>query len=125
MDRKEFIQKAVGAMVVTLPMYGLVSCSSSDDGGGNQDPTPGGEANCSENGTKSAIGTNHGHTLTVSKSDVTSAVEKTYSIQGSSGHDHLVTISASNFADLKNNKAISVTSTSGDGHTHSVNVSCA
>jgi hypothetical protein len=37
----------------------------------------------------------------------------------------MVTLSAANFSSLQNNNSITVSSTSGDGHTHSVTVSCA
>ncbi|NKI27547.1 hypothetical protein HCG49_13335 [Arenibacter sp. 6A1] len=123
MDRKTFIQKTVGVMLVGIPAYTLLSCSSSDNG--TDTPPPTSQKNCLANGTVSSIGTNHGHSLTVSKTDVESGAQKTYSIQGSSGHDHQVTVTAANFSTLKNNNSISVNSTSGDGHTHSVTVSCA
>lgn len=125
MDRKTFIKKAMGTMLVTIPLYSISGCSSSEDGTPVPDPKPNPQANCIDNGTASTIGANHGHTLTVSKSDVGAAAEKTYSIQGSSTHDHVVTITAANFTSLMNNSAISVTSTSGSGHTHNVTVSCA
>lgn len=124
MDRKSFIQKSAGALII-LPAVGLVGCSSSDDGGNDPDPNPNPQANCLDNGTAVSIGANHGHTLMVSKSDVQSGTEKTYSIQGSSEHDHTVTLQASHFNSLKSNSSITITSTSGGGHTHSVTVSCA
>ena len=127
MDRKTFIQKTVGAMLITLPMASLISCSSSDNGSANPDPDPNPDpqGNCTANGTKNAIGGNHGHTLAVSKEDVTAGAQKVYSIQGSSEHNHSVTISVDNFNTLKSNKSIQVSSTEDDGHTHSVTVSCA
>lgn len=125
MDRKTFIQKAAGAMLIAVPAYSLLGCSSSDDGGENQNPDPVANADCLANGTAVSIGSNHGHSLTVSKADVDSGAEKTYSIQGTSEHMHDVTLSPANFTSLKSNTAISVISTSGGSHTHSVSVSCA
>ncbi|MGB5666981.1 MAG: hypothetical protein WBM53_09035 [Maribacter sp.] len=125
MDRKTFIKKTAGAILVVIPAYSILGCSSSDDGGGNPNPDPNTTANCLANGTAISIGTNHGHSLTVSKADVEAGTEKTYSIQGTSSHAHSVTLSAANFTALKSNTAISVTSTNGDSHTHSVSVSCA
>lgn len=126
MKRKDFIQKSVGALLIGIPTVSLVACSSSaDDGSNNQNQPPSGNANCLENGTASSISSNHGHNLTVSKADVQAGAAKTYSIQGSSGHNHNVTISADDFASLQNNESISVQSTSGGGHTHSVTVRCA
>lgn len=125
MDRKTFIKKTAGAVLIALPAASLIGCSSSDDGSGTPDPNENPQANCIDNGTAITIGSNHGHTLVVSKADVNSGVEKTYSIQGSSGHDHSVTLTAANFTSLKNNSSISVVSTNDDDHTHSVSVSCA
>ncbi len=126
MDRKTFIKKSLGVMLIALPTYSFVSCTNSDDGSGNtmENPNNQGEANCTSNGTQSSISANHGHTLTVPSSDVVTGTARTYSIQGSSGHDHMVTLSANDFASLQNNNSISVNSTNDDGHTHSVTVSC-
>ena len=124
MDRKTFIKKTAGALLVVAPAYALLSCSSSSDDSGsnnNNNSTP----DCLENGTQSSISSNHGHSLTVSKADVTSGVEKTYNIDGSSGHSHSVTVTGANFATLQGNQQIIVSSTTGNGHNHSVTVSCA
>ncbi len=126
MDRKTFIQKTAGAMLIAIPAYSLLGCSGSEnDPDENPNPNPQGQADCLANGTTSAIGGNHGHSLAVSKADVAAATEKTYSIQGSSGHNHNVTISAAQFTSLQSNTSISVNSTSNDGHSHSIAVSCA
>ena len=79
---------------------------------------------CSQNGTSVVIGTNHGHTLVVSKADVAAGVAKTYDIQGTSLHNHTVTITAAQFAMLAQDTSISTTS-SNDGHAHSITVTCA
>ena len=125
MDRKTFIQKAAGAMLIAVPAYSLLGCSSSDDGGGNPIPDPNGNADCLANGTSISIGGNHGHSFVVSKADVDAGVAKTYAIKGTSVHSHSVSVTAANFTTLKGNNSISITSTSDDGHTHSVQVSCA
>lgn len=126
MNRKNFIKKSVGAMLLAVPTYSFVGCSSDDTAAAEPEPNPSGSGvDCVINGTGIAIGTNHGHTLTVSKEDVNAGTEKTYSIQGSSGHDHTIVLSAANFTSLQNKTGISVTSTNDAGHTHTVAVSCA
>jgi len=120
MNRKSFLQKLSGVMLVGIPAFISVSCSSDSE----DPPAPNTEEDCLGNGTSSSIGSNHGHSLTVSKEDVDAGVETQYNIQGTSGHSHSVTLSESNFASLKNNQTISVTSTTGSGHTHPVTVSC-
>ncbi len=121
MDRKTFIRKLTGATLIGIPFYSILSCSDSDS-----DLVPDiVDKNCLSNGTVSSVGSNHGHSITVSKADVDAGVEKQYSIQGSSTHNHMVTISESNFSSLKSNQQIQITSTLDGGHTHSVSVSCA
>lgn len=70
------------------------------------------------------ISANHGHSLLVSAADVAAGVAKTYSIAGSSSHDHTVTISAAQFATLAAGRAVTVTSSKDAGHTHTVKVTC-
>ncbi len=124
MDRKTFIKKTAGVLLLAAPAYALLNCSSSDDSNSNPLPS-GGNPDCLTNGTNSSIGSNHGHSLTVSSADVNAGAEKTYSITGSSPHSHSVTVSAANFTTLKSNQQISINSTSGGGHTHNVTISCA
>jgi len=123
MDRKTFIKKIAGTLLIGIPAYTMLGCSSSDDSGIT--PPPPTNADCLANGTQSSIGANHGHTLTVSVADIQSGTDKQYSIQGGSGHNHDVTVTAANFNTLKSNQQIQITSTSGGGHTHSVTISCA
>ena len=121
MDRKTFIKKVTGAMLISIPFYSILSCTDSDN-----DPAPDiVDKNCLLNGTVSSVSANHGHSITVSKTDVELGVEKQYNIQGSANHNHAITVSVSDFASLKSNQQIQITSKSGGGHTHSVSVSCA
>lgn len=132
MDRKTFIRKTSAGILMALPAYMVLGCSSSDDGGDgpgpnpNPDPDPVG-ANCLQNGTNTAISANHGHTLTVSKEDVSAGAEKTYTLSQASTdqHIHTLTLTPDQFNSLKSNNSITATSTSNGGHTHSVTVSCA
>ncbi len=71
-----------------------------------------------------AISANHGHQLVIPAADVTAAAARTYSIKGTSGHDHTVTVTAAQFAQLGAGRTLTVASTNGAGHTHSVTVTC-
>ena len=125
MDRKTFIRKTAGALLLAVPAYALLSCSSSSDDSISTPPPTGGNPDCLANGTNSSISSNHGHSLTVSSADVAAGTEKTYNITGSSGHSHSITVSVANFTTLQSNQQISINSTSGGGHTHNVTISCA
>lgn len=126
MKRKTFLKKTAGALLLAIPAYSLMDCSSSDDGPNpNPNPNPNPSGNCLQNGTNSSIGANHGHTLLVSVADINAGTQKTYNIQGSANHQHDITLTTADFNTLSTNTSISKTSTAGDGHTHSVTVSCA
>jgi hypothetical protein len=118
MTRKEFLGTLIGAGAV------LAGCGG-DDGGGGLDGAV--TRNCALNGTTATIDANHGHVLTVLKSDVTTGVDKTYDIMGTATHTHSVTVTAADFAKLQSNAngSVMVTSTSGGAHTHAVTIICA
>lgn len=84
MNRKDFIQKTVGTMLIAIPAVVPVGCSSSDNGMSSQDPDPDPDSDpdgesTSTNDTSNAIGGNHGHTLTGSAAEVSSRTQRTYS----------------------------------------------
>jgi hypothetical protein len=119
--RKEFLGQLVAGVSGIAGAAMLIGCGSSD--------SPGPDAqtgNCTANGTAVTIGTNHGHTLTVSKADVTAGVDKTYDITGTATHAHSVKITAAMFTMLKGNtSAMTVSLADGTGHTHTITVACA
>ncbi|TDQ25563.1 hypothetical protein [Tenacibaculum caenipelagi] len=125
MNRKTFIQKILATILITLPAYIFVRCSSDTGNESSQNPIPIPTGNCLNNGTNNSIDRNHGHSLNVSKEDIQAGIDKAYSIQGSANHNHIITVTTANFSSLRNNNSINVTSTSGGGHTHTVTVSCA
>lgn len=124
MNRKTFIQKTLGALILAAPAYALLSCTS-DDSGSNPPPQGGGNADCLANGTGTSIASNHGHSISVPVADINAGVDKTYNITGSGSHAHNVTVTAANFNSLRDNQPVEITSTSGGGHTHNVTIFCA
>jgi len=126
MDRKTFLKKTAGALLLAAPAYAILSCTSDDSNNNNNNPPIGGMGDCSANGaTATDITANHGHSLTVSAADVNAGVDKTYSIQGSGDHAHDVTVTAADFASLAADLQVSFLSTTASGHSHSVTVTCA
>ena len=139
MTRSDFLRLVVGAGAGALGLGALTACG--DDGGGgpqqdaNQPPTDAASdappidappaGNCEMNGTTVQIGSNHGHVMTVPKDDIAAGADKTYSMQGSSGHNHTITVTAAMFAMLAQNMTVTGTSSSDDSHTHSVTIRCA
>ena len=107
MTRKDFLKSAAAVMGGGLALSAL--------GCGGPALTCGG-----------AIALNHGHTLTVPGADAQAGTEKTYHIQGSGDHDHTVTITAAQFADLRAGTQVVITSSLDEGftHDHEVTVTC-
>lgn len=111
-DRKQFLGITLG----TGAAWALQACGGGGYSGGST-PT----SSCS-----AAIGTNHGHTLTITVTDLESAADKIYDIAGSADHTHSVSLTLSQLSSLKSGISVSVTSTPGgvDNHSHVVNASC-
>ena len=88
-SRRSFFFKGLGAVAAFLGLgrY-LTGCSSSS---GN--PTSGG--NCLANGTSVTIGSNHGHTLTITASNINNGVTAyTLGPASTDNHTHTLTLSA-------------------------------
>jgi len=118
MTRKDFLRSIVGAGLGVASVAVIAGCGG-DDGGGSVDAPA---AGCTT--PTSAIASNHGHTITVSLTDVNAGVDKTYDITGTSAHTHMVTVTAADFTAIKAGTTRMVTSTTGGGHTHAVTVMC-
>ncbi len=133
MTRKQFLVRALELSAATLGLTVLSSCTGgspaprADAGPGSPDARAGGSAagRCAMDGTSSTIGDNHGHVLVVPAQDVAAGVDVTYHIQGTSDHDHTVTVRAADFASLQQDRAIMTTSSFDADHDHSILVACA
>jgi hypothetical protein len=83
--------------------------------------------NCNLHGGKAtAISANHGHVLEVPAADF-AAGDHTYSIAGTSGHDHQIALTAAQLAQIMAGTQVQVTSTESavpGVHTHLVTVGC-
>jgi hypothetical protein len=81
---------------------------------------------CTTGAHDTLISGNHGHVLTVPMADVTAAADATYAIMGGAPHNHDVTLTAADFAQLALGNSVMVTSTDGGGgpHHHTVTVHC-
>lgn len=133
-SRKEFLQFAVifGGAAAAAALSGC-SSSSSTPSTPNDTGTPSdtnGGSTCATNGAKdSAIVGNHGHVLKIPAADFASGTPSgPYSIKGTAAHDHTVTLTAAQLADIAAKKNVTVTSslnTPGGDHQHDVTIVCA
>jgi hypothetical protein len=127
--RKQFLGSITGGTVALL----IQACGgggSSSAGSATVSGAYGGNpasAGCGSSGTQ--ITGNHGHVLTVLIADLDSATAKTYSIMGSATHDHTVTLTPADLAQIKSGGTVTVVSSVTDApilgsHSHGLTVSC-
>lgn len=108
--RKDFCGSLLGATVLLL----IQSC-----GGGSDYGSPPAQTGCSD-----TIADNHGHVLSVARADLDAATDKSYSIEGSAGHDHMVTLTVVQLQTLKTGTSVRTTSSTTLAHQHDISVTC-
>jgi hypothetical protein len=132
--RKQFLGSVTGGTVTLL----IQACGGGDGtafitlfGGGvngpdtDDDPQP--ASTCVSSGSE--ITDNHGHLLTVPTAELLSLTAMTYSIMGSATHDHSLTLSPDDLAQLNSGGTVTVVSSVTDAptfgrHLHGVTVTC-
>lgn len=118
MTRKAFCARLTGASVVLL----VQACG----GGGSDAPAaPGPGPGPVSMACTDTIAANHGHVLTVAATDLDSATDKVYDIQGSAAHTHSVTLTVADLRALKAGNTVNVVSSTTSAHEHSVSIQCA
>jgi hypothetical protein len=113
-SRREFTVEAVMALLagVTITVSG---CGGDTEPSTPTSPTPGGSTNV--NGTISA---NHGHTATITAMQISTAGAVTLNIQGTATHPHTIALTAQEVQAIGARTQVTKTSSSDDGHTHTV-----
>jgi len=139
LTRQGFLRIGIGFLgAITLPLgLGCPADDGNDEGGDGSTGTPSDDSTtmaADEESTAAPAGcamdpsvtisANHGHALVVTAAEVTTAADITYDIMGTSAHTHEVTLTAADFASLAGGMSVTVTSTTGDGHTHDVTITC-
>jgi hypothetical protein len=115
LDRKEFLAGIAG-ITATL----VVTACGGDD---SQGAAGQGDGNCMDD-IDLTITNNHGHDFRIAFADFDTGQSKTYSIKGTSDHDHSVTLTTQDFDDLKSGKKITKESTNNAGHSHPMQIIC-
>jgi hypothetical protein len=142
--RRECLKQIMGwtGAVILLPAAFFASgCGSGSASAPANNPQPGNSppaggnaggtaANaCAANGTVASVGGDPLHMLMVPKADVVAGADRSYHIQGRQNHDHVVTLTARDFAMLQRGESISVDSGPSIGpvatHFHVCEVACA
>lgn len=114
--RKAFLNQIAGGGFLLL----LGGC-----GGGGSDGTAAPQ-DAAETCDRFTFTGNHGHVLTIPLEDLDADADKTYGVQGTAPHNHALTLTVAQLAELKAGRAISVTTGVGglEPHTHSVSGTC-
>lgn len=139
LTRSEFIRVALKftAAAAAIPLIGACDDVDGTGGAGGAGTTSSTKASSGSTGASTGAGAhtmgcgaagpeiagNHGHELVIPAADLDSATDKTYSIKGTSVHDHMVTFTVAQLGMLKAKMPVTVTSTE-TIHTHSVTAVC-
>jgi hypothetical protein len=146
MTRLEFLRSLVGVGASVVGIAALGACGTDTDPG-RDDPDPGPDAGTTPGDENPAIdagmeapgdagpqpmtcspstviGSNHGHAMVMLAADLDSTSTKTYQIRGTSDHPHTVTITPAQFATLRANGTLTVSSSVDDDHPHTVVITC-
>ncbi len=110
-----------GALSVCTAGLLSAACGGDDD---DDSSSTGGTGGGGGNACSTSIAMNHAHQMTVSAADVSAAANKTYDIAGSAGHSHTVELTADDFAELASGTIVIVTSSTDEGHSHDVTITC-
>lgn len=118
--RREFSRQAVVA-ILSAATITIVDC-----GGGDSSPSPaptpppGGGGGGGGNDVAGAISGNHGHTAVVTAAQITAANSVTLDIRGTADHPHSLGLSAAEVGMVGSRQTVAKTSSSDDGHSHTV-----
>ena len=117
--RREFSRQAVVA-ILSAATITIVDC-----GGGGSSPAPGptpppGGGGGGGGDVAGAISGNHGHTAVVTAAQITAANSVTLDIRGTADHPHSLSLSAAEVGMVGNRQTVAKTSSSDDGHSHTV-----
>lgn len=111
------------SLIFLLLSFFLVSgCNKALPGQEGPNKTSGGD--CERFGASGVIDGNHGHVLSISADDVLISRAKAYDITGTAGHTHTVSLSIDSFNRLALKVPVTLTSSVGGAHTHSVLIQC-
>ncbi len=116
MIRRDFLRTLLGGGAGSLL---VVSACGGDDGAAPIDAP----ASCLARSPVSVIVGNHGHSMIVTAAEVGDPRDREYDLTGGADHSHSATITEAQFDRLANGMSVTVTS-SGAGHTHTINIRC-
>jgi len=111
--RREFTIESVMALLagVTITVTG---CGDDDPTPTSPSPTP------TASDVQGSVGTNHGHTASVTAAQITAAGAVSLNIQGTAPHPHTVELTADEVRRIGQRQQVMKTSSTDAGHSHAV-----
>ena len=113
--RREFTREAVIA-ILSAATITIADCG----GGGSSNPSPSPSPTPTPGDVTGTVSANHGHTAVVTAAQITAANAVSLDIRGDATHPHTVELSAAEVGMIGNRQTVSKTSSSDDGHLHTV-----
>jgi VCBS repeat-containing protein len=110
LTRREFTLESALAILAAVTIT-ITACG--DDDGSPASPSP-------QGGATGTISANHGHTATITSAQLTAGGAVTLNIQGNATHPHTVSVTAAQVGQIASRQQVTVTSTTEDGHSHTV-----
>lgn len=113
LDRREFTLAAMLAMLsgVTITISGC---------GGSNSPTTPTPTPAPVTDKTGAISANHGHSAVITAAQLTAGGALMLNIQGTSSHNHVVELSATEIVTIRDGRQVAKESSTAGGHTHTV-----
>jgi hypothetical protein len=108
--RREFTLESALALLSTV----VITVSGCDD---NDAPTAPGNMPANVTG---GISANHGHSAVITSAQISAGTAFSLDIRGTATHPHTVAIAQADLTALQNRQVVTKTSTTDDGHSHTV-----
>ena len=118
-NRREFTAQSALALLsgVTITVN---ACSGGSSSPSSPTPTPVPNPGPVVNNVNGIVGTNHGHSAVITGVELAAGQALTLNIQGTSGHPHTVSVTASEVGQIAGSARVAKTSSNDDAHTHRV-----
>jgi hypothetical protein len=116
LDRREFTAKTVLALLSGVAVT-ISACGDDRPTSPSPTPTPNPSAGGSVTGTVEA---NHGHSAVITGAQLSAGNAVVLDIRGSATHPHTVELTAGEVMQIASRQRVSKSSSSDDGHTHTV-----
>lgn len=117
--RKKFLQ-ATAALVIAPSL----ACDDEEGDGEGEEEAGEAESGDCGGGAAGTVASNHGHEAMLSAAEITAGTATDLDIQGSSPHTHTVSLGTADLTSIAAGERVTVTSSSGGGHTHDVTFEC-